>query len=320
MKRIYVCLLVMGFASASYSQQWPQYSLNTWNPFAFNPAYAGMDGSLSFTGVFRKQWVGLEGSPSSQHVNVHLPVGMLSSGFGLYLQNDQLGAEKLTGVGFAYNYRVQAGRRGVLGIGLSGQWSQYSLDGSILRTPGGSYEGGAQDHNDQLLPEGLFSASGTGFGAGLFFSHPRVQVGFSVQNMMENSFSLQDELYTFDRTYFGYAAGRIDMGRRLQWAPSVLVKSNEVQMQVDWTNIIAYDGNFYGGFSFRGYDQFSIDAAVLIAGVRINEKLLLGYAYDIPLSALGRVNEGSHEVLLQYNLQKAIGKTRIPPIIYSPRF
>lgn len=320
MKKIYFFLLAMGLAASGFAQQWPQYSLYSWNPISFNPAYAGMDGSLSFTGVFRKQWVGLEGSPSSQHANVHLPVGLLNSGFGLYLSNDQLGAERLTGVGFAYNYRIPVGREGVLGLGVNGQWSQYTLDGAKLRTPGGSYEGGALDHNDGLLPLGRFNATGSGLGAGIFFNHPKAQAGVSVQNLLEGAFSLQDELYITDRTFFGYLAGRIDLGRRIQWMPSVLAKSNALQTQVDWTNIIGYDGNFYGGFSFRGYDQFSIDAAVILAGIRINEKLFLGYAYDIPLSYLNRVNEGSHEIMLQYNLQKAIGKARIPPIIYSPRF
>lgn len=320
MKKIYFVLMIWGLALQAQGQQWPQYSLYQWNPFAFNPAYAGMDGSLNLTGVFRKQWVGLEGSPSSQHANLHLPVGMLNSGFGLYLSNDRLGAEQLTGVGVAYAYQLEVGREAVLSAGVSGQWSQYILDGSRLRTPGGSYEGGAIDHNDGLLPDGRFTSSASGFGAGLFLNHPRIQVGLSLQNMLETSVSSGDLLYTFDRTYVGYAGTTVDLGRRVQWMPSILAKSNGVQHQVDWTNIISYDGNFYGGFSFRGYNRLSVDAAVAMAGVRMNEKLFLAYGYDFSISPLRYANEGSHELIIQYNLRKPIGKKRVPPIIFSPRF
>ena len=320
MKKIYFLLLAIGLAGLAYGQQWPQYSLYAWNPFSFNPAYAGMDGSVNFTGVFRKQWVGLEGSPSSQHANVHLPVELLSSGFGMYLSNDQIGAERLLGLGLAYAYRLPVGQEGVLSAGVNGHWVQYTLDGSLLRTPDGSYEGGGIDHNDGILPDANYNASATTFGAGVFWDHPRFQLGWSVQHGLEMAFSLNDLLYTLDRTHFGYAAARLNMGRRLQWQPSVLAKSNGTQFQVDWTNILVYDGNFFGGFSFRGYDQFSVDAAVVLAGVQINEKLFLGYAYDLSLSSLRQVNEGSHEIMVRYNLRKAIGKQRVPPIIYSPRF
>ena len=275
---------------------------------------------MSFTGVFRKQWVGLDGSPSSQHANVHLPVGVLNSGFGLYLNNDLIGAEQTLGVGLAYSYRVSIGADAVLSAGVSGHWSQYTLDGSRLRTPEGSYEGGGIEHNDILLPEGRYSAASPALGAGLYLDHPRLHVGFSVQNALEPQLSLDDVIFTFDRTYFGYLGTSLEIGRHWQWMPSILAKSNGALWQVDWTNILGYDGNFFGGVTFRGYDQPSIDALAVLAGVRLSDKFFLGYAYDFSISPLRYANEGSHEVVLRYNLRKEIGRQRVPPVIYSPRF
>ncbi|MBK7406856.1 MAG: type IX secretion system membrane protein PorP/SprF [Saprospirales bacterium] len=320
MKKIYFLLLGMGLVFFAHGQQWPQYSLYSWNPFGFNPAYAGLDGSLSFTGAFRKQWVGLEGSPLSQQANVHMPVNFLHSGFGLYLSNDQVGAEHTLGVGVAYSYQLELGGDAVLSAGVNGQWLQYTLEGDRLRTPQGSYEGGAIDHNDAVLPESRFNASTSTLGAGLYFQHPRISLGLSVQNALSPSLSQNDVIFTLDRAFLAYAGTRVDIGRHWQWQPSILAKTNSRQWQVDWTTIFGYDGNFFGGFSFRGYDRLSIDAAVVLAGVRLNEKFFLGYAYDFSISSLRRVNDGSHEIVLRYNLRKAIGKERIPPIIYSPRF
>ena len=279
-----------------------------------------MDGSLSFTGVFRKQWVGLEGSPSSQHANVHMPVGLLNSGFGLYLSNDQAGAEQTVGVGLAYSYQLSLGGETVLSAGFNGQMLQYSLNGNKLRTPQGSYEGGGIDHNDDLLPAGRYSASAAELGAGLYLDHRSLKLGLSVQNILEPSLSLNDILYTLDRSFIGYAATRVDFGRHWQWEPGVLAKTDGSRYQVDWTNILGYDGNFFGGLTFRGYDRLSIDALAVLAGVRLNDKFFLGYAYDFSISSLRQANEGSHELVLKYNLRKAIGKQRVPPVIYSPRF
>ena len=320
MKIIYTLLFVMGLAFSAQGQQWPQYSLYSWNPFAFNPAYAGLDGSLSFTGAFRKQWMGLEGSPLSQQANLHMPLHILNSGVGLYLSNDQLGAEHTIGVGAAYSFHFEIGSKATLSAGVSGQWLQYTLDGSILRTPEGSYEGGNIDHNDVALPEGRFTAATQTLGAGLYLQHPRYKFGVSVQNALEPSLSKNDISFTLDRAILATAGTRVGLGRYWYWEPSVLVKTNTRQMQVDWTNILVYDGNFFGGFAFRGYDRLSVDAAVVLAGVRINEKLFIGYAYDFSVSSLRQVNDGSHEIVLRYQLPKVLGKDRIPPIIYSPRF
>lgn len=43
-----------------HAQQTPQYSLYAWNPYQFNPAYAGTESTLVVTGVYRQQWSGLE--------------------------------------------------------------------------------------------------------------------------------------------------------------------------------------------------------------------------------------------------------------------
>jgi len=322
MKKIYIHLLFFGMVLAlpAEGQQWPQYSLYSWNQLAHNPAFAGMGGGLSFTGAIRKQWVGLDGSPFSQHVNLHMPVGVLNSGFGIFLGNDQAGAEQALGVGVAYSYHFSLGAGTVLSAGLSGQWTQFSLNGSKLRTPEGSYEGGGIDHNDPFLPEGRYSSSLPAMGGGLYLDHPRFSAGISVQNILEQSLSSNDVRYTTDRVYLVYAGTHVDMGRHWQWLPSVLAKTNGVQLQADWTNIFGYDGNFFGGVAFRGYDRLSVDALAVLAGVRLNERFFLGYAYDFSISPLRQVNEGSHELVLRYIIRKAIGKQRVPPVIYSPRF
>jgi hypothetical protein len=80
-----------------------------------------------------------------------------------------------------------------------------------------------------------------------------------------------------------------------------------------------YKDNISAGASLRGYDAESLDAASFITSFQLSEKLRLAYAYDLSLSPLRQVNNGSHELLLMYALPKIFGRLRLPPVIYNPR-
>ena len=46
----------------------------------------------------------------------------------------------------------------------------------------------------------------------------------------------------------------------------------------------------------------------------------IGYAYDYTTSNFGQFNSGSHEIMINYNLNKVIGNPLPARIIYNPRF
>ena len=102
--------------------------------------------------------------------------------------------------------------------------------------------------------------------------------------------------------------------------PAVLVKSDFTETQVDFSAILYYGERIFGGASFRGYNANSIDAAAAIVGWKANDNVMIAYSYDVPLSALSTVNTGSHEIMINYNLNKLIGNPLPARIIYNPRF
>ena len=126
--------------------------------------------------------------------------------------------------------------------------------------------------------------------------------------------------FTFVRNYFANFAFNFDLGNSLTLHPSFLLKSDLVETQIEISTIARFNDNIFGGASFRGYNSNSFDAVVLLAGYKLSENLTLAYAYDITISGLSEVSRGSHEVLLNYNLNKAFGKGKLPKIIYNPRF
>jgi len=315
--------LIIGFllfsTAPAFCQHAAQYSLYTWNPLHWNPAYAGLDHSLSATALFRKQWTNLQGAPVSQNLNVHMPLYFLGGGVGLNIENDVLGAEQMTTAELSYNYQLNLGSS-IFSIGLGGGIVQRSLDGAKLRTPGGIYdEPGAFDHMDDLLPLGRESAIAPVVHAGVYFQSEKWEAGVSVKNLTENNAALPSILLQQKRHFFFTFSYHWEISQKLSLHPSVLVRSDVVQTQTDFSLTAKFNDNIFGGVSLRGYNSESIDAAAILAGFRLSEKTTFMYAYDMTLSGLRNVSNGSHEVGLRYNLNKPIGAGRLPRIIYNPR-
>jgi type IX secretion system PorP/SprF family membrane protein len=303
-----------------FGQQAAQYSLFMLDDARWNPAAAGMQESMIINAGVRQQWSGLEASPQTQRLGLHLPLNFLSSGFGLEAERDLLGARQLTSLRVAYNYQLRLGS-GRLGIGAAAGWRQLSLDGGELRTPTGNYDEGLGViiHNDVLLPEVNLAATTPHFGVGLFYRGDVFHGGFSIDNIRAPQFESDQLTWQLSRVYYGGAGAQLYVFEDWNVQPGLWVRSDGTQTQTDFSLLIQYRDNIFGGASFRGYSQETGDAVALIAGFNLSDKLRLAYAYDLGISALRSVHNGSHELLLTYDLQQPIGAGRPPKIIYHPR-
>ncbi len=322
MRQLFTLLLIIGGIVTASAQQAAQYSLFMMNKVNWNPAYAGMENSLVATGIYRSQWQGLPGNPVTQNINVHLPVNIISSGFGLNLENDELGAQQRTTGTLSYNYQIGLGRRAILSAGGSVSYAQRTLDGEALRTPEGDYNpaDGVLFHNDDLLPLTAVSGSVLSYSAGVYLLTERFEAGLSVRNITEPVAPVSDALsIELSRVLFLTAEGHFDLSSTLRFQPSLMVRSDLVQTQTDLAALFYYNDNIIGGASFRGYDSNSIDAVAAIVGFKLSDNITAAYAYDFTLSTINQVSNGSHEIMLAYNLNKPLGTGRPPKIIYNPR-
>ena len=73
--RFLITLMFIGIVSVGMNaQQDAQYTQYMYNTLSVNPAYAGSRGQLSFAGLYRSQWVGLDGAPETFTLNLHSPI------------------------------------------------------------------------------------------------------------------------------------------------------------------------------------------------------------------------------------------------------
>ncbi len=316
-------LFIVVFLNKTSGQQAAQYSMYMLNPYEVNPAYAGVGERLQVNGVFRKQWTGLEGSPTTQSVNVHFPLFYLSGGVGLRFENDVIGAEQSTKALLSFNYQYEVGDFGKLVLGASGGMLQKRLDGRLLRSPEGVYEGGTFTHNDPELPEGLVRDIVPVFDVGVLLKGKLFEIGLSANNISEPNIVLETMNVTnllLKRNYFLTFVTDLELSENVRVRPSALFKSNGVQVQGEFSVLLQYGENILGGVSWRGYNANTSDAIALIAGLKITGQLRLSYAFDIGMSSLNTAHQGSHEIQLNYELDKVIGKGKQEKIIYNPRF
>ena len=318
--RLTISILLVLATQMLMAQQPTQYSLYRNNKYAFNPGYAGLDNSLSMTGVYRSQWAGLPGNPVSQNFNAHMPLYILGGGAGVMVENETLGSWRQTAFSASYAKQLFIGKTGLLSLGLSAGWVQRQLDGSKVRTPSTEIDDlGNINHNDNSLASNLEGASGPTANLGAFYQGEKLEVGISGINLLGNRLNFPNFGFEQERAYFLYLSYQLEINKKLSAIPSILLKTDVHQTQIDFSVAAQYNENIFVGASLRGYHTNSIDAIALTGGFKLNEKISIAYAYDLGLSNLKTVSTGSHEVLLNYNLGKPIGRGRPPAIIYNPR-
>jgi len=305
------------------AQQSPQFSLYNLQPAMVNPAWAGMEESLSITGLIRQQWVDLNGSPQTQLLLAHMPVYVANSSFLLGARRDITGAFETLELTGGYAYRISTGNNLDIQAGLSGSYIQSGLDGNRLRAPEGNYDENIVDHNDPRLPVGKVMGSSFAANAGIVVRNEWFDAGLALYNINQPGVNFEREdvpSFIYSRYYTAFGRGRIPLTYPFQFVPALAIRSDLIQTQAELTLNLNYLNNIEGGFTFRGYNFNTMDAVVMQVAFRIRGNTQIGYAYDIPVSPLRAVNKGSHEVMLKFNFEGAAGRGIPPKIIYNPRY
>ena len=114
MKRIIISIAAICMMSSKIlAQQDVMVSQYMFNGLLLNPAYAGSQKYITSTLMYRNQWVGLKGAPSTTVLAVDGPIKTKNMGLGLILVNDQIGATTQTDVyaNYAYQLKIKNGKK-----------------------------------------------------------------------------------------------------------------------------------------------------------------------------------------------------------------
>lgn len=305
------------------AQQVPQFAQYRFTGMVYNPAYCGSKDGINFEGVFRAQWLGISERPLTQAFGVHVPMPVVRSGAGVNIVNDMLGLERKTSVYVNYAYIQPVGREAALSVGIQGGFIQKGWRGDRFISPGGEYDQGSINHNDNLIPVGSEASVAADINLGVQYRKRNILLGVSVLHLLQpaNTFTWADNqvAVTNKRHFLVNAQYDVELNRIFILSPSLLLKTDLVKYQLDAGAMLTYNQLILAGVSLRGYEAKSFDAVAMMAGVNLGNKWLVSYAYDVGISQLRNFNSGSHELVIHYRINNFVsvkqGKT-----IYNPRF
>jgi type IX secretion system PorP/SprF family membrane protein len=304
-------LVVFGILSCSLSwaQQDAQYTQYMYNTMVINPAYAGSRGVFSINALHRSQWVGLDGAPTTQTINLHSPVSE-RVGIGLSIVNDEIGngTNKDTYFDGVFSYTIPAGDNGKMSFGLNAGGHFLDVDFTKLQNYRPELVNGITNIDRKFSPN---------IGAGVYYHTEKYYLGLSVPNFLEtehfdNSGEGSSYLAT-ERLHFYLITGYVyELNDRTKLKPAILLKGvRGAPLQADVSLSFLFNEKFTLGAAYRW------DAALsAMLGFQLSDQLALGLAYDKETTELGatQFNDGSFELFVRYEL-----KTRHKRIL-TPRF
>ena len=296
--------LMIGISALSlnvFAQQDPQYSMHLLNGMSVHPGYAGSLGGISANVLYRNQWSGMDGAPKTISANAQMRYFKDQLGTGIQFFNDKIGLFNRASVSVAQAYHLRLDPLTV-SFGLQTSYQQFS---------GNLADANPVDIGDPSFL-GNVSKSIFNFGAGVYAYSDKFWFGASMPYFLKSKWS--DGIGTIDpflaNHWFVSGGGVLDVSI-FQIKPSMMIKKSSAAPVAFETGCSVYAFSKFGlGVNYR-----IKDALMFIGEFQINDNFRLAYGYEQTTSGLRSFNNGTHEILLRYNLNNG-GKATSSPRLF----
>ncbi len=309
--RIAVTLLFIVLAVVPSSAQTTPLYTDAWAvQTLYNPGAVGATDFLRIRGLGRMQWVGIENAPKSFSAAADIPFKLLNKrwGGGVNLVQEGIGLFSNTYVNGQLGIRFNK-LGGIISAGIQVGYFGSSFKGSEVYIPD---DDDYHDSGDPAIPTQDLGGGTIDFGAGVMYTHKKFYVGLSVLHAVAPKVKLNTQgtttsTETSDNHEFETYANRTVY---LTAGSNIPIKNTLIELQPDL--LLAYDMTTFSGIlSLKGWYNKLFFAGLAYRwddGVAINigaefKNFTLGYAYEIPTSAILKASSGSHEILIGYKLK-----------------
>lgn len=316
-------LFVSLVCRAQVSKQFSQY---VFSGLTINPAYAGYKQDWNLNSVYRQQWAGVPGSPTTTSITVDGLTNITDErmAVGLELSSEKLGAEGTTDIYGSYAYRLPLNEEGTsrLCFGLAMGVSQYSINGSLFQ---------AVEAGDQSVPLNKVSTIIPDARFGLYYYTPSFYLGGSFLGLFSLTGSKQYARGT--NTFYGTVKGGhqayltagtiINCTETIKLKPSVMLSNDfSGNTNADLNVFLLMNEKLWVGTSYRAGIPLSarpgsatgleaVNSMSAMIEYYVTDNLRIGYAYDFTTNGISGYQTGSHELSLGLTFHR----TRSPGII-----
>jgi type IX secretion system PorP/SprF family membrane protein len=302
MKRIIITLIagVLISAPIAKAQLLPQFSQYMFNDYVLNPAIGGTHDYWQIKTNYRMQWAGVKDAPQTYLLAGYGPHKTLPMGYGGYIFNDITGPISNMGFYGSYSYSIRISGDIRLSMGLFLGLIQQKIDVS------GTNWGPDIEQGDPILAKPTYKKLYPDGTLGVYLYTSQYFAGISFNHMFFNNMSLLDEndegyVYKADRIkpHFYIQGGyKYNIDRNYDIEPSILMKAvPNYDFIGDIDCRVIYQKMMWAGLGFRSSYK-NADAILIFVGYNYNDMVNIGYSYDLTLSKLNNVSNGSHEIML----------------------
>lgn len=293
MKNIFAIVITLLVSTAIWSQQDPHYTQYMYNMSVINPAYTtSTEGVINIGGIHRSQWVGIEGSPKTSSIFLHTAINdKIETGFSLV--NDNVGdVVKENNLYADFAYKLDFEEKGILSFGLKAGVTFFDVDFTGFNL---------EDNSDFIYAFQNINETFFNMGAGVYFNTDKYYVGLSVPNFIAAKHLEEDngQYEGVEQAHWFLTGGYVfDISNQLKFKPAFMTKAVKgAPVSLDITANVLFNEKFELGIGYRMDDAISG-----LASFMVTPEFRIGYAYDHTTSNLGTYSNGSHEIIILYNL------------------
>ncbi|RKS01817.1 type IX secretion system membrane protein PorP/SprF [Flavobacterium sp. 102] len=311
LKYISAVLIVLS-SSAVVAQQDPQFTHYMYNMSVINPAYATENKDvINMGGIYRAQWVGIEGAPTTQSFFAHKPLSKKVE-MGISIVHDEIGdvvQESNIFADFAYVLSLSEKTR--LSFGVKAGVTLFSANFNGFQYTDPVLDPAFQNNISETFPN---------IGAGTYLFGDNYYLGLSAPNLMTSRHLETNNGLVgsgVESIHFFMTGGYVftfNGNDNFKLKPAFMAKGVEgAPVSIDLTTNVLINNRFEAGVGYRIDDSVSG-----LVGFYVTPTLRIGYSYDYTLSNLRSFNSGSHEVFVLFDLD--LGRLSKKGYDKSPRF
>ena len=253
-----------------------------------SPAYVGINNETLWTSSIRNQWSGIEDAPETQTLSYSTSLGK-NMGIGASVINDKTFIEKETFVGVDFSYKIQMNTTTDLYLGIKAGGNFYDVNTTGLE----SYN----IESDQALSS--INTFNPNFGIGAVLKEDKWYVSLSIPRLFNTNKAKNQSgiaISATDRPHV-YLSGGYDfvLDPTFVLKPSVMMRYvNGAPVSLDLTTMLQIDTNFEIGGMYRTDKAFAA-----MSTFRLNNRFVLGYAYEMSTQPTLASARNTNEIILQ---------------------
>ena len=302
MKKLVGLIILVAAYSVSFAQQEYTYTFFGDNRNFVNPAAAGTNEYGSVTGLFRKQWAGVEGTPTSGGITFDMPFERQNMGIGALVYQDHIGVTNQTNISAMFAYHLKLSRDHFLSFGLSAGMDLVNTDYSSL-----TY----WDAGDQTLENDYVNVVVPHVGFGLQYYWKDLYVGVSLPRMLAingdqfNAINMNTAPSLLTHYYFN-AGYNFEFRNGIGLRPAVMLKYvSNTPLRVDVSLPVWFKNTIGVGVTYKSLGFLSA-----FLQYNLKDMFVFGYAFDFSTNALQGYSKGTHEAMIQWRFgNRSIGGT-----------